>query len=67
MEKAKEYLEKGLEAWRTSKDIQVKREAQPTDLGSVFGLQEQSALKWTPRSHMDSDLGDLYMDGKLRR
>jgi hypothetical protein len=39
----------------------------PTDLGSVFGLQEQSALKWTPRSHMDSDLGDLYMDGKIRR
>jgi hypothetical protein len=28
MEKGKEYLEKGLEAWRTSKDIQVKREAQ---------------------------------------
>jgi hypothetical protein len=28
MEKAKEYLEKRLEAWRTSKDIQVKREAQ---------------------------------------
>jgi hypothetical protein len=28
MEKVKEYLEKGLEAWRTSKDVQVKREAQ---------------------------------------
>jgi hypothetical protein len=28
MEKAKEYLEKGLEACRTNKDIQVKREAQ---------------------------------------
>jgi hypothetical protein len=28
MEKAKEYLEKGLEAWRTTKDVQVKREAQ---------------------------------------
>jgi hypothetical protein len=28
MEKAKEYLEKGLEVWRTSKDIQVKMEAQ---------------------------------------
>jgi hypothetical protein len=28
MEKAKQYLEKGLEAWRTRKDIQVKREAQ---------------------------------------
>jgi hypothetical protein len=28
MEKAKEYLEKGLEVWRTSKDVQVKRETQ---------------------------------------
>jgi hypothetical protein len=39
----------------------------PTNLGSVFGLQEQSALKWPSRSHTDSDLGDLYMDGKIRR
>jgi hypothetical protein len=39
----------------------------PTNLGSVFGLQEQSALKWPPRSHTDSDLGDLYVDEKLRR
>jgi hypothetical protein len=28
MEKTKEYLEKGLEAWRTSKNVQVKMEAQ---------------------------------------
>jgi hypothetical protein len=28
MEKANEYLEKGLEAWRMNKDIQVKRETQ---------------------------------------
>jgi hypothetical protein len=28
MEKAKKYLEKGLEAWRISKDVQVKTEAQ---------------------------------------
>jgi hypothetical protein len=28
MKMAKEYLEKGLEEWRTSKDVQVKREAQ---------------------------------------
>jgi hypothetical protein len=28
MKKAKEYLEKGLEVWRTSKDVQVKWEAQ---------------------------------------
>jgi hypothetical protein len=39
----------------------------PTDIGSVLGLQKQSALKWPLRSHTDSDLGDLYMDGKLRR
>jgi hypothetical protein len=28
MKKAKEYMEKGMEAWRTSKNVQVKREAQ---------------------------------------
>jgi hypothetical protein len=39
----------------------------PTDIGSVLGLQKQSALKWPLRSHTDSDLGYLYMDGKLRR
>ena len=30
-----------------------------------FGLQEQLALKWTPRSHTGSDLGTLYMVGKI--
>jgi hypothetical protein len=35
--------------------------------GLFLGSRSQSVLKWTPRSHMDSDLGDLYMDGKLRR
>jgi hypothetical protein len=39
----------------------------PTDCESVFGLQEQFALKWLPRSHTDSDLGDHYMCGNLRR
>ena len=30
-----------------------------------FGLQEQPALKRTPRLHTDSDLGALYMVGKI--
>ena len=30
-----------------------------------FGVQEQSALKWVPRSHMGSDLSSLGMDGKI--
>ena len=30
-----------------------------------FGLQKQPALKRTPRSHTGSDLGALYMVGKI--
>ena len=30
-----------------------------------FGVQEQSALKRAPRSHTGSDLGTLYMVGKI--
>ena len=32
-----------------------------------FGLQEQPALKWTPRSHTGSDLGAIYMVRKIIR
>ena len=37
----------------------------PSQLRVRFGVQEQSALKWAPRSHMYSDLGALYMVGKI--
>ena len=30
-----------------------------------FGFQEQPTLKRTPRSHTESDLGELYMVGKI--
>jgi hypothetical protein len=67
MEKAKEYLEKGLEGGGPARTNESRGRPKPTDLRSVSGLQEQSVLKWPSRSHTDSDLGDLYMDGKLRR
>jgi hypothetical protein len=31
------------------------------------GFQDQSALKWTPRMHPDSDCDGLDMVGKIRR
>ena len=33
----------------------------PIRLRFSFGLQEQPALKWTPRLHMEPDLDVLYM------
>jgi hypothetical protein len=38
----------------------------PSRAGIQFGFQEQSALKSSPRSHTNSVLDVLYMDGKLR-
>jgi hypothetical protein len=32
-----------------------------------FGLQDQSALKWTPKMHPDSDCDGLDMVVKIRR
>ena len=37
----------------------------PIRLRFSFGLQEQAALKRTPRLHTESDLGALDMDGKI--
>jgi hypothetical protein len=57
-------------AWRRggpARTYKSRGRPKPTDLGSIFWLQEQSALKWPSRSHTDSDLGDLYMYEKLRR
>lgn len=39
----------------------------PTRVRGRFGLQEQPALKSSPRSHTDSVFDVLYMVGKLRR
>jgi len=37
----------------------------PSQLRVRFGVQEQSALKWAPQSHTGSDLGALYIVGKI--
>ena len=36
-----------------------------TQVRARLGVQEQHVLKMTPRSHMVSVLGALYMDGKI--
>jgi hypothetical protein len=51
---------------RTSKGSQAKLESNPSRAEIQFGFQEQSALKSAPRSHTNSVLDILYMDGKIR-
>jgi len=36
-----------------------------TQVRVILGLQNQSALNWSPRTHPDSVFDDPYMDGKL--
>jgi hypothetical protein len=43
------------------------RRSSLTRLRLHLGFQDQSALKWTPRMHPDSDYDRLDMVGKIRR
>jgi hypothetical protein len=43
------------------------RRSSPTRLRLHLGFQDQSALKWTPRMHPDSDCDGLDMVEKIRR
>ena len=36
-----------------------------TQVRVCLGLQDQSVLNWSPRTHPDSVFDDPYMDGKL--
>ena len=64
-ERTSKGMEKALEAWRTSKDVRIKMEAQ-TDLTSFqFRTPGTAVLKRTPRLYTESDLGALDMDGKI--
>jgi hypothetical protein len=47
---------------RTSKPS---RRPSPIRVRVCFGLLDQSAIKWTPRTHLDSIFYDPYMDGKI--
>ena len=37
----------------------------PTEVVAHLGFQDQSALNWSPRTHLDSVFDDPHMDGKL--
>jgi hypothetical protein len=43
------------------------RRSSPTRLRLHLGFQDQSALKWTPKMHPDSDCDGLDMVGKIKR
>jgi hypothetical protein len=45
----------------------IGRRSSPTRLRLHLGFQDQSALKWTPRTHPDSDCDGLDMVGNIRR
>jgi hypothetical protein len=65
-----------MEAKEISKGIQIEKEAQnlsgpshqgggPNQVWVHLGIQDQSALNWSPRTRSDSVFDDPYMDGKL--
>jgi hypothetical protein len=43
------------------------RRSSPTRLRLHLGFQDQSALKWMPKMHTDSDCDELDMVGKIKR
>ena len=50
---------------RPARALQPRWRPKPIRLRFSFGLQEQSALKRTPRLHTELDLDVLYMDGNI--
>jgi hypothetical protein len=65
-----------MKAKEISKGIQIEKEAQnlsglshqgggPNQVWVHLGIQDQSALNWSPRMRTDSVFDDPYMDGKF--
>jgi hypothetical protein len=52
-------------AWRTSKDVQIKVEAQTDSTSFQFRTSGTARRKIGVMSHKESDLDVLYMDGKI--
>jgi hypothetical protein len=52
---------------RSSKGATTGRISSPTRLRLHLGFQDQSALKWIPKMHLDSNCDGLDMVGKIRR
>ena len=64
---AKNILPLGHHLRRPARAPQPRWRPKPIQLRVWFGVQEQSVLKWTPRSHTGSDLDVQDMHGKLMR
>jgi hypothetical protein len=59
-------VEEGVEAEKTSKNVSnTSRRPGPTRLRVWLGLQDQSAIKWTLRTHPDSVFDDPRMGRKI--
>jgi hypothetical protein len=59
------YLEGGVEAKKTSKDIQVKREAQSNSSSSLTQPPGPAYSKRTPRTNTNSIFDSPHMHGKI--
>jgi hypothetical protein len=66
MEEIRKGLKRDMEVQRNSKGGQAMLESQSKSSWNPIGFQEQSAPKSSPRSHTNSVLDVLYMDGKIR-
>jgi hypothetical protein len=52
---------------RSSKGAHNRKEIKFDSDATHLGFQDQSALKWTPKMHPDSDCDELDMVGKIKR
>ena len=62
---AQDVLHLGHHLRRPARAPHLRWRPKPIRLRFSFGLQEQAALKRTPRLHTESDLGALDMHGKI--
>jgi hypothetical protein len=56
-------MEKGLEGGGKARECKPSWRPNPSRLRVHLGVQDRSALNWTPRTHKESDLDVLYMVG----
>jgi hypothetical protein len=51
--------------YRPARTSKPSRRPSPIWVRVFLGLQDQSVIKWTPRTHPDSVFNDPHMDGKI--
>ena len=66
LERVMKDLEEVVEVMMTSKDVQHKSEARSNTTSTLpRPPEDQSAIKWSPRTYLDSIFDDPHMDGKI--